>query len=299
METPALPRPVDGIYDVEFFGPEGAPSLLFEIPHGATEAQHYDALRGRLKSDLPDGLEGFFHINTDIGAPEVASAAARKLSRDGFRRVVILRSLVPRTFIDCNRALEHPGAGAVTPGLPDYIDHDEDRELLIGMHRCYAQAAKDAYAAVCGADPAGRAITLHTFAPRSIALTKVERSIVEDLRAAYQPGVYKTWPMRPEVDLITRAADDEMLASHALLSTTKPALERVGFQVTENATYRLFHATMAYWHSKRWPDRVLCLEMRRDLLAEEFLPFLPMRIADSKAERFADAIDAAVRSAPA
>ena len=295
----SLPASVPGVFDVEVYGPEGsqapspsapspsapdspAPQVLFEIPHGATAAEQYETLRERLRSDLPDGLDGFFHINTDIGAPEVAVASAKYLAEAGIRSVV-LRSLVPRTFIDCNRSLDHPGAGAVTPGLPDYIDDDDDRQLLLDLHGRYTAAANAVYEVVCQQE-ASYAVNLHTFAPRSIALTKIERSIVEDLRAAYLPGMINTWPMRPEVDLITRAADDAMMAPEELRDDLKQRLERTGFEVKENATYRLFHATMGYWHSKRWPDKCLCVEIRRDLLAKEFLPFQPMAICPEKSE---------------
>lgn len=291
-----LPRSVAGVFDVEAFGPQSSPPrLLFEIPHGATAIEHYSTLRERLRSDLPDGLEGFFHVNTDIGAPEVALAAAQNLADAGIPTVV-LRSLVPRTFIDCNRALDHPGAGAVTPGLPDYINDEDDRELLVDLHQRYTQTAKVLYEIVCGrAD--GLAVNLHTYAPRSIALTQIKPSIVEDLRAAYLPDVYRTWPERPEVDLITRSAADELLAPEALLLQTKDRLQQAGFEVKENSTYRLFHATMGYWHSKRWPQKMLCLEMRRDLLAKEFIPFEPMAICPQKVARFVGPMTQAVQVA--
>ncbi len=291
----SLPTSVPGVFDVEIYGPTapGVPQVLFEIPHGATATEHYETLRERLRSDLPEGLEGFFHINTDIGAPEVAATTAKYLADAGIRTVV-LRSLVPRTFIDCNRALDHPGAGAVTPGLPGYIDDEDDRDLLLDLHGRYSQAARAAYAVVCSQE-AGLAVNLHTFAPRSIALTRIEHSIVEDLRAAYQPGVFNTWPMRPEVDLITRAADDRLMAPERLRDALKERLEKVGVEVKENATYRLFHATMGYWHSKRWPGKCLCLEIRRDLLATEFLPFQAMIISPQKADLFARPVAASLR----
>ena len=296
-EVAALPEPEPGVYEVHVFGPEedGSPEVLFEIPHGATEIEHFEAVKGRLQSDLPAGLEGFFHINTDIGAPEVAERTAELLAARGIRSV-LLRSLVPRTFIDCNRALDQAGGGAVTPALPGYIDPGADQELLVDLHRRYTRAAKAAYAKVCDV-AGGLAVTLHTYAPRSIALTRVEHSIVEDLRAAYAPGVYATWPQRPEVDLITRTADDRFLASEGLVREVRQRLEGAGYQVLENSTYRLFHVTMGYWHSAARPGRVLCLEMRRDLLAEAFLPFEPMVMDPEKVERLAGPLAEALATA--
>ena len=292
---PRLPEAVPGLFDVEIHraAEDSAPWILFEVPHGATRADHYEALRGRLKSELPDDLEAFFHVNTDIGAPEVATATSRLLAEQGTAHAVVLRCLVPRTFIDCNRALEHPGAGAVTPGIPDYVTDSADREHLIGLHRAYTAAAEAAYRFVCGRH-GGFALNLHTFAPRSIAITEVKSSIVDELRAAYQPEVYPTWPMRPEVDLITRTAGDQLLAPEALADSVRHELEGAGFQVAANQTYRLFQATMGFWHSRRHPDRVLCVELRRDLLAETFRPFEAMTIADQKVAAFAGPLSRAV-----
>lgn len=291
-----LPESTPGLFDLDVFSADpahSAPWLLIEVPHGATESVHYRALRDRLQSPLPDDLESFFHINTDIGAPEVADGLARRLAEAGVAHVVVMRCLVPRTFIDCNRALEHPGAGAVTLGLPGYIEHDEDRRLLTDLHTRYTEAANQAYAAICDADRPGCALNLHTYAPRSVAITEVKRSIVEDLRAAYAPEVYGTWPIRPEVDLICRTTEGQLLAPEPLVRHTVERLTKAGFEVKENNTYRLYRATMGFWHSKRHPGRVLCLEIRRDLLTEDFEPFQAMKISSTRADSFAAPLSAA------
>jgi hypothetical protein len=59
------------------------------------------------------------------------------------------------------------------------------------------------------------------------------------------------------------------------------------FQATENATYRLHAATMGYRYSALYPGRVLCMEVRRDLLADPFDPFAEMKIGASKVTRIA------------
>ena len=50
------------------------------------------------------------------------------------RRAVALVCRIPRTFVDCNRLLEAPkktsGDLRLTPGLPPWITHPDDHELL-------------------------------------------------------------------------------------------------------------------------------------------------------------------------
>jgi hypothetical protein len=125
MGLPESIRPIPDVCDVEVIrspgaDPEATPDLVFEIPHGATRGRHYEALRARLKSPLPDRLEEFFFINTDVGAHECAEEAARQfvapanypclvemLGRDDLsrinagppRQVLLIRGLVPRTFM--------------------------------------------------------------------------------------------------------------------------------------------------------------------------------------------------------
>jgi hypothetical protein len=50
--------------------------VLLEVPHGATRRAELDGLAALLRGQLPRGLDAFFHVNTDEGAPEVALAAA-------------------------------------------------------------------------------------------------------------------------------------------------------------------------------------------------------------------------------
>ena len=146
-----------GVCEIHRYGnPAGDPGLLIELPHGATERTHYDAVAARLESQLPARLEQFFHVNTDFGVPELASAiaarlagAARKAPVEG---VVVVRALVPRTLIDLNREIvvDRPGAVAagMTPGLPPYITAAADRELLLSLYRQYHAAVARLYQGV-------------------------------------------------------------------------------------------------------------------------------------------------------
>ena len=141
---------IPGVVDVTVIrgaaaDPDGAPALLIEIPHGATRTVDYTALASRLTSPLPDGLVDFFHVNTDIGAPELALAVAeRVVAAAPTRAVAVLRCLIPRTLIDCNRRLEASladfRAGKVTPGLMPWVTVDDDRALLRELHQTYVAA---------------------------------------------------------------------------------------------------------------------------------------------------------------
>lgn len=300
----ALPRSLADVYQIEVVRAPGAPAeappgLLIEVPHGATRARHFAATRRRLRGDFPDDLEEFFHVNTDVGSVECARHVARMVTREddaAVRAVVILRGLVARTFIDLNRVI----AGApksdldqgLTPGLPAYLGRADDVETLREMHAAYQTAAAGVYESVCGAG--GRAVILHTYAPRSVRIDRVDGKIVSALRRAYEPAVWRRWELRPEVDLITAAADGRRLAPEALVRRLRERYREIGVEAAESSTYRLHQGTLGYVHSARHPGRVLCMEIRRDLLVERFTPFVEMSVSDRKARRMAAPIAAAL-----
>ena len=316
---PGLPS-IPDVCEVELVKGRGAlrdrtPGLLVEVPHGATRRRHFLATRSRLSGEFPADLEHFFFVNTDVGSIEVARWVARMVTRpEAFpeldepsggphgagRRaigsVLILRGLVARTFIDCNRVIAGgPSSGmqeGMTPGLPAYVSQAEDVETLKSMHAEYQAAAERAYESVCGAG--GRALILHTYAPRSIRIDSFDDGIVAALRRAYEPEIYETWQRRPQVDLITQSEAGEPLASQALARQVRELYERAGVEVAENATYRLHPATMGHVHSARYPGQVLCMEISRELLADPFTPFAEMSISESKAGFMAAPIAAAL-----
>ena len=138
-----LPESVDGVCEVTVHPAAGSQKWLFiEVPHGATRKSDYDAVVSRLKSKLPAQLEHFFFVNTDIGAPEGAQWLGRSLSQRGVN-VVVVRCLIPRTFIDTNRVIAQSQQGVVvngmTPAVPGYIDSPEDAEWLTTRHARYHQ----------------------------------------------------------------------------------------------------------------------------------------------------------------
>ncbi len=267
--------------------------LVIEIPHGATETVDYTRVAAQLTSPLPANLVDFFHVNTDAGAPELAVAIAQQLvAAEPTRTVAIARCRIPRTFIDCNRRIDAAPAdfkaGKVTPGLMPWITTDADRELLRAAYDRYHQAVGE----VLGAEAA--ILMLHTYAPREVGV-EVDLDIVASLRRAYLPEVEPTWPLRPELDVISRALDGTSYAPAAVVEALRTALAADGIGVADGATYPLHPSTVGWDHTMAHPGRALCVEVRRDLLADPFEPFAQMKIGAAKVDRLAPAFVSALR----
>lgn len=278
---------VPGVCEVGYTPPRaGAPTLLIELPHGATRTADYEALRGRLAGELPANLEAFFYVNTDIGTPECAEWLGRALAVEGFGALV-LRCLVPRTFIDCNRVVAGSTPGAMvdglTPAVAGYIEDAGDRALLEGLHREYHALTERAYQQLCGAG--GLALQLHSYAPRSVGIDRVDAGIVAALRRAYEPEVFATWPERPAVDVICADGDGTMWAAPELVAAVRAAFAAIDVEARENATYKLHPATMGYQYARAYPGQVLCVELSRGLLADPFVPFGESPISARNVER--------------
>ncbi|MDQ3338760.1 MAG: N-formylglutamate amidohydrolase [Myxococcota bacterium] len=283
---------VDVIRGVSATG--AALDLVIEIPHGATRTEDFTSLAARLTSPLPDNLVDFFHVNTDAGAPELAIATARRfVEAEPTRAVAILRCRIPRTFIDCNRRVdaspEDFKAGKVSPGLMPWITERADRALLRAAYDLYTKAVK---AATLQLATDGAMVLLHTYAPRTVDV-EVDLQIVESLRAAYQPETVERWPMRPELDVIGKGLDGTSFAPAAVVDALREALGDL--TLADSATYPLHSSTMAWDHVMAHPGRTLCLEVRRDLLADPFEPFAQMTISQAKVERIAVPLATALR----
>lgn len=296
MSSTAPVESIPGLLETDRLG-EGATRLLIEVPHGATERAHYDALAARLESPLPARLEQFFHVNTDFGAPELARRVATLVAgaaREGAGRgVAVVRALVPRTFVDLNREIGESTEPGMTPGLPPYIVAERDRDLLLNLHREYASRVAALYEQVMAAG--GLAVALHTYAPRSVDVA-VDADIVGTLRAAYRPERYATWKVRPPVDFITRDAAGTDLSPRALVAELRGRYASIGVETGENATYHLHPATMGHRFASTWPGRVLCVEYRRDLLGAPWRPFTPSPTGPRKVARLANPLAAALRN---
>lgn len=282
-----------GVCDRIRQGPEGRRAdYLVELPHGATRESHFDDLCAKLEGSYPEDLKDFFFVNTDVGAPECGEAIARGLAAGG-AAVIVLRCLIPRTFVDCNRCLgREAGAEEMTPAMPEYVRDERDVRLLQGLYSRYQGLARSAYEEVCGAG--GIALTLHTYAPRNVRIGKIDDGIGRTLRRAYRPEVYEGWDPRPDVDLISEDTAGGHLAPAGLVEALKREYAAIGVEAAENATYRLHPETMGHVRSVAHPGRVLCMEINRALLADPFTPFEEMRIGRHESERMSSPVVAAL-----
>ena len=299
------PASIPGLLDVALVrgahaAPDAALDLVIEVPHGATATADFTALAAQLTSPLPDDLVAFFHVNTDAGAPELAMAIAERFVADEPARTAsVLRCRIPRTFIDCNRRIDvTPGAapdefvaGKLTPGLMPWITTAEDRARLRAAHERYVACVREAIASLA---TDGALLLLHSYAPRTVDV-EVDLDIVASLRRAYQPDRASSWPLRPEVDVIGRALDGTSLAPAAVVEALRRELAPLGIAPADSATYPLHPGTLAHDHVVARPGRALCIEVRRDLLADPFEPFAEMRIAAAKVDRLAAPMARALR----
>jgi hypothetical protein len=277
---------------------EGAtPDLLVEVPHGADELLHYDHVRAQMTGALPAGLEEFFFFNTDIGAWAYGVGTAERVLRARPKSTaILLRSLIPRTLIDCNRPADFEGGalkqGGLTAGIPSYVQSETDRALLCRLHASYVATARAAYAFVCGSG--GFALVPHTYGPRSVGIERVDAHIVENLRAACEGAREGSWPLRPEIDLLTRDGAGNLLCAAGLEDRLLAAFASGGYAPKANQTYQLVPGSLGYDWSIAYPGRVLCLEVRRDLVVDEWLALRAMTVAKAKVARVADVLAAAI-----
>ncbi|MBZ0117376.1 MAG: hypothetical protein K8H88_10295 [Sandaracinaceae bacterium] len=299
---------LDGVATVERLDgrdadPHAPPALLVEVPHGADRRAHFDALRARLAGDLPPDLHLFFHANTDLGAWDYGRRVAERIvALDPRRSALVIRCLIPRTFIDTNRleeATDQLASGGLTAGLAPYVRHPDDRALLVGLHRRYVALVEAAYALVC--DAGGFALNPHTYGPRSMGIAKIDDDIAQALRDAYAPGTWESWPLRPEIDLLTRDAEGNEHAPDGMSQDLLSRYGALGFDAKVSVTYTLHPSTQGWRWVTRWPKSVLCLEVRRDLLVREFDLFAELEVDAARVETVAtplvESIDAWLRQA--
>lgn len=293
-----LPVSVEHVVDVELLrGPSARagepPDLLIEVPHGADQRAHYEPLRRRLQGDLPADLHLYFNLNTDVGAWAYGRATAQALIAAAPQRsILLLRSLIPRTFVDCNRRVDYQGGrpedGGLTAGIPSYVRDERDRALLLELHERYCDSARRAFASVCGAG--GLALVPHTYGPRTLGIDAIDDEVISKLRWACEPGRHDTWPLRAEIDLLTRDGEGRLLAPEGLEARLLADFAAAGFGVRANETFNLHASTLAYEWSTTYPGQVLCLEVRRDLLVERWTPFEEMQVVERSCRRVASVL---------
>lgn len=276
--------------------PDAAPALLVEVPHGADRRADYEALRRRLVGDLPADLHIYFHVNTDIGAYEYGRLVAEQVAAAlPDRHALVIRCLIPRTFIDTNRledAPENLAKAGLTAGVPPYMRHPDDLKLLLALHRAYVRLVEKAYVVVC--ESGGFALSPHTYGPRTMNIPKIDDTIVDQLRRAHQSDAWATWPERPSIDLITRDPDGVRHAPAGMVEELLAAYRAMGFETMESATYALHPEAQGTRWARRYPNCFLCLEVRRDLLVEAYTPFEEMRVRPDAARRIASPLAAAI-----
>jgi len=291
---------VPGIADIVILrgadaGADAPLDLVIEIPHGATQTEDFTSFAAQLTSPLPDSLVDFFHVNTDAGAPELGSATARALvAAAPTRSVAIVCSRIPRTFIDCNRRLDASPAefkaGKVTPGLMPWITTPEDQALVRAAYDHYVALVRETVGELASD---GAMLLLHSYAPRTVDV-EVDLDIVQSLHSAYEPDVEQTWPLRPEIDVIGKTLDGKIHVPAAVVDALRQGMAAQDLTVADGTTYPLHPSTLAYDHVMARPGRALCLEVRRDLLANPFQAFEQMKIAPAKVERIAVPLAAAL-----
>jgi len=265
--------------------PKAAPDLLIEVPHGATRQEHYETLRGLLSGDYPDDLIKLFFVNTDVGAPETAVAVARGLlAQQPELKIRILRCLVPRTFVDCNREAED-GPSILTPQIPNYVTDPDDIEKVAAFHQNYVAQAELVYDEVCG--NGGKALILHTYAPRTVELDSFEGNIVQQLGEAWLPKNRRKWPKRPDVDLITAPPDEPSLAPQDLVEDVRRLYASIKVEVAENATFHLHPETLGLRWSRKYPGHVLCVEINRQRLVKKWAPLEPLEVTPGRVQKMA------------
>ncbi len=269
----------------------GTPDLLLEVPHGATRAADFDRLRSSLQGSYPPTIREFFFVNTDVGAPELATRIAeRVVATEPARAALVVASRIPRTFVDCNRVIAPDAvakaskAGETTPGLMPWVKDASDRALLLSRHAAYRDLVTRAMEAVAGGG--GKALMVHTYAPRSVDVA-VDDEVVARLHEAYRPENLPRWPLRAEVDLIVTDPDGRRLADATLVERVKASFARLGIGPAEARAYSLHPDTLAATFAARYPGRTLCFEVRRDLLVPTFTPFVELSPDPAAVDRFA------------
>lgn len=289
-------RAIPGVIDVELLVGRAAtrdtvPTLLVEVPHGADRTADYERVRARMVGELPADLHCFFHINTDVGAWDYGRRTAELvLDEEPVRTALLLRSRIPRTLVDCNRPAGHAGGdltkGGLTAGVPAYVTHEQDRAFLLDIHRQYVDVVREAFALVCGAQR-GLALIPHTYGPRTLGIQSVGADIVEQLRWACAPERESTWPLRADVDLLTRDGDKQEWSPPGIEEKLLTAFRAAGLEPKANNTYYLHPSSLGHTWATMYRGQVLCLEVRRDHLVERWMPFEEMNTVPEKAERFA------------
>jgi len=270
---------------------EAVPDVFIELPHGATETAHLEAAKVLTRNYPSARYDLFFRANTDQGSPEYGRRLAELLTDPGLdplgarRKVLILRSTMPRTILDVNRLWarsEDAVAAGLTRGLAAFVTEPEEVARFEAIWHTYDAQARRGYALVCG--NGGFAFNLHTYAPITVAPV-VGEPIVDTLQRAYAPENVDGYPKRPIVQLITADRDGPRLAPTGLIERLVSAYAAIGVSAVENEPFVLHPSTSAWAHAARHPNQTITIEISRAELARTFDPFTIMDIDAGSVER--------------
>src|SRR5690606_26840486 len=102
------------------------------------------------------------------------------------------------------------------------------------------------------------------------------------LREVYRPERVSEWPLRAEVELLTRDGEGLLLAPAGAEERLCAAFAAEGLKAALNETFFLHPATLGHGWSVAYPGQAICLEVRRDLLVREWLPFTPKELSSER-----------------
>lgn len=297
----------DHVFELSFYAGREAcekrePHVFIELPHGATSMEELEYAKTLTREYPGDRHDLFFTANTDQGSPEYGhrlavlltqqkewpegSLSDKAYERISHLKVCVMRSQMPRTILDVNRLWKRDEAArrsGLTPGTGPYITHPEDLDFLHNIYDFYQTEAASWYERVCGSG--GFAFNLHTYAPISVQ-PKDGEYVVDALWRAYRGGEYDTFPLRPEVELITTPDGEPFLSHRILCDALIKAYGSLGATVAENEPYPLHQSTTAYLHAKNYPGKTLTIELSRKVLAKTFDPFVIMTMDPEQIDRF-------------
>ena len=73
-------------------------------------------------------------------------------------------------------------------------------------------------------------------------------------------------------------------------------LTAAGYETAISGTYPLHPSTLAFHRAQRYQPRAVCLEVRRDLLVDQFVPFVELQVSTSKVSRVVSPLARALRA---
>src|SRR5207244_2122176 len=148
----------------------------------------------------------------------------------------------------------------------------------------------EAWRCCCGSG--GLRLMAHAYAQRALDV-EVNDDIVKRLRRAYQSE--SSWPLRPQFDLIARDPSGNIL-SEPMVRRMSAELTAAGYETAISGTYPLHPSTLAFHRAQRYQPRAVCLEIRRDLLLDQFVPFVELQVSPSKVSQVVTPLTRALRA---